>query len=59
MLSCHDMKKGDVYVCEECGLELQVTAECKEADTPADECDCYTDASACTFSCCGKDLLKK
>ena len=59
MLSCHDMKQGDVYVCEECGLELQVKRECKESETPAEECACHTDASACTFSCCGRDLVKK
>ncbi len=28
MASCHEMKMGQVYVCEGCGLELQVVKEC-------------------------------
>ncbi len=59
MLSCHNMKKGEIYVCEECGLELQVVKECKDAGTPAEECGCHPKADPCTFSCCGKDLVKK
>jgi len=59
MLSCHNMKKGEIYVCEDCGLELQVVKECKDVDTPAEECSCHPKADACTFSCCGKDLVKK
>ncbi len=59
MASCHDMRKGEVYVCEDCGLELQVVKECRDAGTPADECGCHTTAGPCTFSCCGKELVKK
>lgn len=59
MLSCHNMKKGEIYVCEECGLELQVVKECEDAETPAKECGCHPEADPCTFSCCGKDLVKK
>jgi hypothetical protein len=53
------MKKGDVFYCPECGLQLKVIKECEESDTPADECACHAEASACTFSCCGNDLIKK
>jgi hypothetical protein len=47
------MKKGDIYRCEDCGLELQVITECKETE---DDCGCQT---PCTFSCCGIELTKK
>jgi predicted SprT family Zn-dependent metalloprotease len=33
MTNCHEMKKGEVYVCSECGLELQVVKECKDSGT--------------------------
>jgi hypothetical protein len=52
-VSCHDLKKGQVLVCEECGLELKV----KKA------CDCDEDETgACTeggFSCCGGPMKVK
>jgi len=53
------MKKGEVYVCGDCGIELQVIKECKEAGTSSENCDCHADADPCTFSCCGKELQKK
>jgi len=59
MPNCHEMREGDVYTCEECGLELQVIKECKEAGTPAEECACHPDADPCTFSCCDKNMVKK
>lgn len=60
MPSCHEMRKGEIYMCEECGLELQVVNECKDVGTPVDECGCHADeTSACTFSCCGRDIVKK
>lgn len=55
MANCHEMKVGDIYTCEKCGIELQVLKECKEAGMPADDCEC----APCTFSCCGEDLKKK
>jgi len=55
MPNCHEMKKGDVYVCEDCGLELQVVNECKECGIPADQCGC----GPCTFVCCDRELAKK
>jgi hypothetical protein len=59
MANCHEMKKGEVYVCSECGLELQVIKECKDSGTAAEDCSCHTTAGPCTFSCCGEDLVKK
>lgn len=32
MPSCHEMKLGQVYVCEECRLEIKVIKECQECD---------------------------
>ena len=59
MVNCHDMKKGEVYLCKECGVELEVVAECKDVGKPADDCGCHPSATPCTFSCCGKSLEKK
>ena len=53
MAGCTEMKLGEVYVCEGCGLELQVVKTCGENEEGA--CAC-TEAIAC----CGKPLsLKK
>ena len=46
MASCHEMKVGQVYACEGCGLELKVVKEC---GSPAEECEC---PEPCTFECC-------
>ena len=56
MADCHEMKLGQVYVCEDCGLELQVVKECAECGKPSEECGC---AEHCTFECCGKPLALK
>lgn len=53
MLHCHDMKKGEIYYCEECGLELKVMKECTEC-CGSDDCE-----ETCKFSCCGEDLKLK
>ena len=55
-LSCHDMRMGEVYACGDCGLELRVVKECKEAAKPAEECEhCAQDA----FACCGHPMTRK
>lgn len=59
MPNCHEMKRGEIYVCEDCGLGLQVVKECKHAWVPAEKCGCHPTAGPCTFNCCGKDLVKK
>jgi hypothetical protein len=55
MAHCHEMKQGEVYTCKECGLELEVVKECKEAELPSEECRC----EPCSFVCCGQELVKK
>jgi hypothetical protein len=52
MANCCEMKEGDVFFCEVCGLELSV----KKA------CACDTDAAdKCTvpLKCCNQDMKKK
>ena len=53
MPSCEEMKKGQIYECAECGLELQVVTECKTCTTSS-VCGC-----PCTFTCCEKELTLK
>jgi hypothetical protein len=55
MPSCHEMKMDQVYVCEDCGLELKVVKECDECGTeaPAETCGC---AQGCSFDCCGSPM---
>jgi len=55
MAHCHEMGIGEVYVCEDCGLELKVTKECRDVGKPTDECAC----DARGFQCCGKPLKLK
>jgi hypothetical protein len=53
-VSCHDLKKGDVLVCEECGLELKVNKACN--------CGEEEETGACTeggFTCCGGPMKVK
>ncbi len=52
MASCSEMKAGEVYVCEECGLELQVLKSC--ADSEEGACAC-----AESLTCCGGPLVLK
>lgn len=59
MASCHDMKKGDIFTCGECGIELQVIKECEDANLSAEECGCHDEEDQCAFSCCGKPLIRK
>ncbi|MBD3236236.1 MAG: hypothetical protein GF330_06010 [Candidatus Eisenbacteria bacterium] len=60
MPNCHEMRQDEVYVCPDCGLELKVVKECRDAGKPASECGCHDDnQNACTMSCCGKELVKK
>jgi hypothetical protein len=56
MPGCNNMKKGEVYTCGECGLEIKVTRECKDAKgTDA----CCIGEECCDIQCCGKPLVKK
>jgi hypothetical protein len=59
MPDCSEMKNGDIYVCEDCGLELLIIKECKDAEATTEGCSCETDDSSCKFFCCGSELVKK
>lgn len=53
MADCGDMKKGDVFFCKNCGLELEVTKSCS--------CGTGGQSGSCTvpLQCCGGDMQKK
>jgi hypothetical protein len=55
MVHCHEMKKGQVYMCKGCGLELEVVKECNECGSSEDECK----HQACEFTCCDEPLRLK
>jgi hypothetical protein len=55
MTDCHNLKEGDVLVCEGCGLELKVVKACDECGTEEKECGCCP----CTFACCDDDMKVK
>lgn len=57
MVSCGDMKKGEVYTCDVCGLELEVKKECNCPDV--DDCHPNHGDTCCEFECCGKPMHKK
>ena len=40
MANCCDMKEGDLYVCNSCGLELEVKKACGCKPGSADACKC-------------------
>jgi hypothetical protein len=51
-MSCNDLKKGDVLVCEECGFEMKVSKACH----------CGDEEGACAdqgFTCCGTPMKVK
>jgi len=52
MANCVEMKKNDIFVCEICGLELQVIKTC--ACIVGEEVSCTV-----PLQCCGKDMKKK
>lgn len=52
MANCCDMKEGDVYVCELCGLELTVKKPC--TCKPGEEDSCTV-----PLKCCNQDMVKK
>jgi hypothetical protein len=51
MANCGDMKEGDLYYCESCGLELRVTKTCSCGSGGADAC-------SVPLQCCGKEMKK-
>ena len=57
MAKCHDLKKGQVYGCEHCKLEMKVIRECECDDTP-EACACLTQPGSCVFKCCDEEMKK-
>jgi hypothetical protein len=55
MLHCHDLKKGQIYTCEDCGLEIEVIQECDECMDEEGSCA----HEECKFICCDKELTLK
>ena len=53
------MRKDEIFVCEDCGMELQVIKECKDVGIPVVECACHSEENPCSIECCGKPLVKK
>ena len=52
MAHCCDMKEGDVFVCEICGLELTVKKPCACIAGAEDIC-------TVPLKCCNQDMVKK
>ena len=59
MASCHEMRNSEVYMCEGCGIELEVKKECKDVGVSADDCKCHGKTEPCVIACCGAPLTKK
>ena len=53
MANCNEMKEGEIFVCEKCGLELRVhkTCTCGGADG--------TYKCSVPLQCCGQEMVKK
>ena len=51
MAHCKDMKQGDSFRCNVCGLELSVKSPCS----------CSEGEPSCTvpLQCCGRDMVKQ
>jgi hypothetical protein len=56
MPKCDEMKKGQVYVCEDCGLEVEVVKECEDCG-PGTGKECGYEE--CEFKCHNKPLTLK
>ena len=52
MANCCDMKEGDLYLCNTCGLELEVKKPCTCSAGSEDAC-------SVPLMCCGKEMEKK
>lgn len=49
---CHELKKGQILTCRDCGLELEVIKECSECGPESESCAHLE----CAFKCCGKEM---
>ena len=55
MARCDEMREGEIYCCEECGLEIQVLEECSHEEGEEGEETCAIQG----FVCCGQPLSLK
>jgi hypothetical protein len=55
MTRCDEMRQGDVYVCEQCGLEIEILEECSHVDEDDADETCRLEE----FRCCGEPLTLK
>ncbi len=56
MLSCGEMKKGEIYKCQDCGFEIEVIKECDcDHEEPCQD----NQEKCCDFTCCGKPMVRK
>ncbi|MCX8033118.1 MAG: hypothetical protein N3B14_07015 [Thermoleophilia bacterium] len=55
MPRCDEMREGEVYYCEHCGLEIEVIAECSHDEDEDVEETCSVEG----FICCGEPLTLK
>ena len=53
MANCREMKVGDVFVCEKCGLELRVNKTCKCGGADG------TNKHSVPLQCCAQEMVKK
>ena len=51
-VSCRLMEEGQIYTCEDCGLEIEVRQKCENADESG-TCE------ECKFVCCGEEMTLK
>ncbi|MCG2776851.1 MAG: hypothetical protein L6406_14345 [Desulfobacterales bacterium] len=52
MVDCADMKEGDLFVCDACGLELRVEKACTCSAGEEGAC-------SVPLQCCGKGMVTK
>ncbi len=52
MARCDEMREGEVYYCEHCGLEIEVLEECVHEEGEEAEEVCRIEG----FVCCGEPL---
>jgi hypothetical protein len=57
MPSCTEMKAGEIYVCSDCGLELQVVKSCADGEHSHDSCS--MEGGGCVLRCCDEELVLK
>ena len=60
MPNCHDLKKGEIYTCPDCKMEIQVIKECCDPSEASPDSPCFQPSSKeNTLACCGQEMQKK